>query len=55
MAQLLITASTVDGDVLPALALLGHTTKQIPTSPREILKHTSLFRIRLLEEFVEEM
>ncbi len=37
MAQLLILTSAVDSDVLPALALLSHTTKQIPASPASLI------------------
>ena len=37
MAQLLILTAQVDSDVLPALALLGHTTKQIPASPASLI------------------
>jgi DNA-binding response OmpR family regulator len=37
MAQLLILTSMVDSDVLPALSLLGHTTKQIPASPASLV------------------
>src|SRR5690606_15587974 len=37
MAQLLILTSAVDSDVLPALSLLSHTTKQIPASPASLV------------------
>ena len=37
MAQLLILTSAVDTEVLPALGLLSHTTKQIPASPASLI------------------
>lgn len=37
MAQLLILTSAVDGDVLPALALLSHRTRAIPAEPAALI------------------
>ncbi len=37
MAQLLILTSAVDTDVLPALGLLSHRTRQIPASPASLI------------------
>src|SRR3954470_13154000 len=37
VAQLLILTSSVDSDVVPALGLLSHTTKQIPASPASLI------------------
>ena len=37
MAQLLILTSAVDTDVLPALGLLSHKTRQIPASPASLI------------------
>ncbi len=37
MATLLILTAQVDGDALPALALLGHTVRSIPASPAQLV------------------
>jgi DNA-binding response OmpR family regulator len=37
VAQLLILTSAVDTDVLPALGLLSHKTRQIPASPASLI------------------
>jgi DNA-binding response OmpR family regulator len=37
VAQLLILTSAVDTDVLPALGLLSHRTRQIPASPASLI------------------
>ncbi len=37
MAQLLILTSAVDTEVLPALGLLSHRTRQIPASPASLI------------------
>ena len=37
MAQLLILTSAVDSDVLPALGLLSHKTRQIPAEPASLI------------------
>jgi DNA-binding response OmpR family regulator len=37
LAQLLILTSAVDTDVLPALGLLSHRTRQIPASPASLI------------------
>ena len=37
MAQLLILTSRVDGDVLPALALLSHRVRAIPAAPASLI------------------
>lgn len=37
MAQLLILTSAVDSDVLPALGLLSHRSKQIPAEPAALI------------------
>lgn len=37
MAQLLILTSAVDSDVLPALGLLSHRTRQIPAEPASLI------------------
>ena len=37
MAQLLILTQQVDGDVLPALALLGHSVRTIPAEPAQLI------------------
>ncbi|WP_174247788.1 winged helix-turn-helix domain-containing protein [Galbitalea soli] len=37
MAQLLMLTSAVDTDVLPALGLLSHKTRQIPASPASLI------------------
>ncbi|MCU1635912.1 MAG: transcriptional regulator [Cryobacterium sp.] len=37
MAQLLILTSAVDNDVLPALALLSHSTRYIPAQPDQLI------------------
>ncbi len=37
MAQLLILTSAVDTEVLPALGLLSHKTRQIPASPASLI------------------
>jgi DNA-binding response OmpR family regulator len=41
LAQLLMLTSAVDTDVFPALALLSHTTKQIPASPASLISAPS--------------
>jgi DNA-binding response OmpR family regulator len=37
VAQLLILTPQVDGDVLPALALLGHSVRTIPAEPAQLI------------------
>src|SRR5579875_1707242 len=37
VAQLLILTSQVDGDALPALALLGHRVRTIPAEPAQLV------------------
>jgi DNA-binding response OmpR family regulator len=37
VAQLLILTPRVDGDVLPALALLGHSVRTIPAEPAQLI------------------
>ncbi len=37
MAQLLILTPQVDGEVLPALALLGHSVRTIPAEPAQLI------------------
>ena len=37
MAQLLILTSAVDNEVLPALALLSHSTRLIPARPDQLI------------------
>ena len=37
MAQLLILTSAVDTEVLPALGLLSHKTRQIPAEPASLI------------------
>lgn len=41
MAQLLILTPVVDSDVLPALSLLGHTARQIPSEPASLVNAPS--------------
>lgn len=41
MAQLLILTSAVDTDVLPALGLLSHRTRQIPATPASLVNAPS--------------
>ncbi len=41
MAQLLIVTSAVDTEVLPALGLLSHRTRQIPASPASLVNAPS--------------
>ncbi|PJJ61937.1 response regulator transcription factor [Compostimonas suwonensis] len=41
MAQLLILTSAVNAEVLPALALLSHKTRQIPAEPAQLINAPS--------------
>ena len=41
MAQLLILTSAVNSDVLPALGLLSHKTRQIPAQPAQLINAPS--------------